>query len=186
MSTYRRRGFTLVELLVVIAIIGILMALLFPAVNGVLESARRTSAANDASQIANAVIMYETEYGRLPSTSNPPPAEDTTINVSRDFVRILTGENTGPGFNPRRIVFLEAPEARQNRGGTNTSDYVDPWGAPYQIALNYSYDNELEGVGKEGSTATIRRRVAVWNDPSQHEDNPNAQRQNRRYVASWD
>jgi prepilin-type N-terminal cleavage/methylation domain-containing protein len=47
-----RHAFTLIELLVVIAILGILMALLFPAVDGALEGARRAQASNDVTQIA--------------------------------------------------------------------------------------------------------------------------------------
>ncbi len=63
------RGFTLIELLIVIAIIGILMALLFPAVGSAIDAARRAQAKNDVTQIATAITAYETEYGRLPGTN---------------------------------------------------------------------------------------------------------------------
>ncbi len=70
MSLHRRSAFTLVELLVVITIIGMLMALLLPAVNAAVEAGRNTQCKNNMRNLAQAADGYQLRKNRYPGYEN--------------------------------------------------------------------------------------------------------------------
>src|SRR5262245_14271220 len=77
--TLRGRGFTLVELLVVIAIIGVLIALLLPAIQSAREASRRASCSNNQAQIGKAMLNYEGAKKEFPAGRNGTDGDDLGI-----------------------------------------------------------------------------------------------------------
>jgi len=72
----RRSGFTLVELLVVIAIIGVLVALLLPAIQAAREAARRAQCTNNMKQIGLGLLNYESAHQSFPAGALASPLGD--------------------------------------------------------------------------------------------------------------
>ena len=92
----KRHAFTLLELLVVIAIIGMLIALLLPAVQAAREAARRLQCTNHLMQLAVAVKNYEQNFGVLPSG---------TVNDTGPIRNVPIGNHMG--WIPRLLPFIE-------------------------------------------------------------------------------
>ena len=150
----RVSGFTLLELLVVITIIVVLIGFLFPAFRGIQDQAKRTQAKNDLNQIVTAISAFYTEYGYYPvpaSTITDSAAtypargqyQDSTNNVVFDILRydISRDPTTVPARNPRQVVFIEPPiakdQANPKLGIRFTSGcWYDPWGYTYNVTID--------------------------------------------------
>ncbi len=116
----RSRGFTLVELLVVIAIIGVLVALLLPAVQAAREAARRTQCVNNLKQMGLAAANYESARGRFPPGRLFPDWTDSNGNPkagSSNYSAVSIGDKTG--FYSVHIWLLPYMEAN------NVYDLID-------------------------------------------------------------
>lgn len=167
-STTTNRAFTLIELLTVIAIIGVLAALLFPAIKGALLKAERNKAQAAISGLATAFRSYYTEYGKWP-VNNPEPSR---VDVDATMVKLLQGKGTDPAVslppyqgNPRNIVFLEFKVQDLDSSGV----FVDPWKQVYHCTFDTGYDNQIQDAFN--TAKTLDTGFLIWSTGPDGQDN---------------
>jgi prepilin-type N-terminal cleavage/methylation domain-containing protein/prepilin-type processing-associated H-X9-DG protein len=169
-----RSAFTLVELLVVIAIIGVLVALLLPAVQAARESARRTQCSNHLRQLGLATLGYNDTTGRFPhggytdsTTSNCPPAEGrscwTWAYHALPYMeqKPLYDEASDAAIYATALPLLYCPTRRNptKYNGTARTDYAGNTGS------TYSTSND-DGVILQSKRPPVR--LAVITDGTSH------------------
>ena len=183
----RRLGFTLVELLVVIAIIGVLVALLLPAIQAAREAARRTQCKNNLKQIGLALNNIHAAEGSLPQGVYGDPRKNATDNSQglSWMTRILPhieeqnkfdqiAAFTPPGFDGSAWEFYRPFEYAESLGSViPSSDVPIPSfncpSADLPLQVPENVPNEL-AVGLattcyKGSKGVGRRGVLVRPDP---------------------
>ena len=171
-----RSAFTLIELLVVMGIISILAALILPALHVINERTKVKIARTEMASIQAAILGYETAYGRLPMPSTAISGDFTfgpsgigsalgTYSANNsELMAILMDmdqlSNAKHALNPRKLSFFTANRARSTNDAGLGPDLVlrDPWGNPYIITINYSYNNRCQDA--------LYSNAAVAADPS--------------------
>lgn len=155
-----RRGFTLVELLVVIAIIGVLVALLLPAVQAARDSARRTQSKNNLKQLGLAVQKVHDTFQVTPPMYGSNPASTNRAPLGTVFFHILPAleqsnlYDLGPDASRSSTVnVFKAPSDVSYGNGTYTlTNDIPPWANSANTTWGLSsYSANWQVFGDEGA-----------------------------------
>lgn len=136
-----RRAFTLVELLVVIAIIGILMAMILPAVQSARESGRRIQCANNIKQLGLALQLHHEALKRFPPAAGAWAGSPTWMIATLPFIEeaalkgnyrtdVVGHNQAGSGCTNMQLGFATCPSdtvaltAGQTYGGSSYHNYA--------------------------------------------------------------
>jgi prepilin-type N-terminal cleavage/methylation domain-containing protein/prepilin-type processing-associated H-X9-DG protein len=128
-SPRRRAGFTLIELLVVIAIIGVLIALLLPAVQAAREAARRMQCTNNLKQIGLAVHNYESSNGSFPPSNILQEGVYPTVAWTNNWsalAKILPFSEGGNVYNAMNFTIKDSAASNTTICGLTLALFVCP------------------------------------------------------------
>ena len=174
-----RRGFTLIELLVVIAIIGVLIALLLPAVQSAREAARRSQCTNNLKQLGLALHNYVSTHEAL------PPGGEVYSNPYPDGAKVWTAGPQNYSMKVRLLPYLEQ-QPIYNAINFNVSAIWNVWGNNAQWTIDGQYIN---GTARKNKVSTFLcpsdANSPGGGDPQVYSTNyPNNQGTNR-YHNGW-
>jgi prepilin-type N-terminal cleavage/methylation domain-containing protein/prepilin-type processing-associated H-X9-DG protein len=144
----RRRGFTLIELLVVIAIIGVLIALLLPAVQAAREAARRMQCTNNLKQLGIALHNYHDANNCIPPNSSAV-APDWSMKA-----RMLPFIELGNMYNALNVSFNATSAQNQTIHAAHVSTFLCPSdpNTPDPVTSSTNYPNNV-GLVRNASGA---------------------------------
>jgi prepilin-type N-terminal cleavage/methylation domain-containing protein len=186
-----KQAFTLIEILTVLAIIGVLAALLFPAINGAMLTAKETKANTVVKGLASVFQQYYTEYGCWP-IKNLTPGVIYRVDVLT--VQLLSGSNltvaAAPSGtyngNPRRLGLFDFPTKDLNNFGQfpnlPVGSLVSATGTNFFFMLDTTYINSIPNPlpSPYNTPSPINKGVIVWTaSPKRGISSRNF------YITSW-
>jgi len=162
-------GFTLIEMMVVIAIIGLLAGLIMAGLKVAQRQSTNTKARHGVAQLKTAWETFLVDYKRFPDIG-ANSKEGAYVITGQDVLQILRGREdykvNGVVQNPRKLSYMDFHQ--------NATQYLDPWGKPFRMALDTDYDGKVTAMGQ-----ALRGNVVVWSAGEDGEDGTDDD------VTSW-
>ena len=167
-SSRNRKGFTLIELLTVIAIIGILAAVLFPGVQGVMKKAKQSAASTKLRNIAQSYITFNSGSKFIKDAAWNTASAPTSATTLPQFAAVLA---LNAGLNSGEIWYVDADPANESAsfpkqvllGAAGAEDVLtDEEGAIEVLTTPADFEavkNALEAAGLVAEMAEVTWRA---------------------------